>query len=83
VKRATSLYLDQALVEEAKREAQARGVSLSAVVEEALRLYLAVKKAAAGGPPAVARPAHSVVEAAAPAALAGNQWVAVLRRRGG
>jgi hypothetical protein len=82
-KKTVCLYLDAELLAEAAEQAKARGTSLSGLVEEALRLYVAYtrlvqpKKEAAPPPPQPSSPPP-----AQPPHLVNNAWVSVLRARG-
>jgi len=96
VKRVKSVALDASLLAEAEREAGRRGVAFSALVEEALRLYLSVGRLEerlasieallrqcldkAQKEPAEARGPSSRQEP--PPQLGDNLWVGILRRRG-
>lgn len=51
----TSLFLDEKLLQRARRAAQRQGVSLATVVREALAAYLAEPRAAGGVPPITGR----------------------------
>jgi len=96
VKRVKSVALDASLLAEAEREAGRRGVAFSALVEEALRLYLSVGRLEerlagieallgqcleeARREPAEARGPSGRQEP--PPQLGDNLWVGILRRRG-
>lgn len=96
MKRVKSVALDASLLAEAEREAGRRGVAFSALVEEALRLYLSVGRLEerlagieallgqcleeARRGPAEARGPSGRQEP--PPQLGGNVWVEILRRRG-
>jgi hypothetical protein len=83
-KKTACLYLDAELVAEAVELAKARDTSLSGLVEEALRLYVAYarlsrpKKEAA---PPTPQPQPSSQPPAQPSHLLNNVWVLMLRAR--
>jgi hypothetical protein len=83
-KKTVCLYLDAELLAEAAELAKARDTSLSRLVEEALRLYVAYarlsqpKKEAA---PPTTPPQPSSPPPAQPPHLLNNAWVSVLRAR--
>jgi hypothetical protein len=83
-KKTMCLYLDAELLAEAAELAKARNTSLSRLVEEALRLYVAYtrlvqpkKEAAPPTPP----PRPSSQPPAQPPHLQNNAWVSMLRAR--
>lgn len=82
-KKTACLYLDAELLAEAAELAKTRNTSLSGLVEEALRLYVAYtrlqpkKEAAPPTPP----PHPSSQPPAQPQHLLNNAWVSVLRAR--
>jgi len=88
VKRVKSVALDASLLAEAEREAGRRGVAFSALVEEALRLYLSVGRLEErlASIEALLRQclqkATEVPPQHPPQTVSGNAWVEILRRRG-
>lgn len=84
-KKTICLYLDVGLLTEAAELAKARDTSLSGLVEEALRLYVAYarlsqpKKEAA--PPTPPPPQSSSQSPAHPPHLLNNDWVLALRAK--
>jgi hypothetical protein len=82
-KKTMCLYLDAELLAEAAELAKARDTSLSGLVEEALRLYVAYarlgrpKKEAAPPTPPPPQPSSQP-----PAQLLNNAWVSMLRAKG-
>jgi hypothetical protein len=95
VKRVKSVALDASLLAEAEREAGRRGVAFSALVEEALRLYLSVGRLeerlasieALLGQCLQKEARRGPAEAQRPPQhppqiVGGNAWVEILRRRG-
>jgi hypothetical protein len=81
-KKTACLYLDVELLAEAAELAKARNTSLSGLVEDALRLYVAYtrlsqpRKEAAPPTPPPPQPSNQ------PPHLLNNAWVSVLRSRG-
>ena len=97
MKRVKSVALDASLLAEAEREAGRRGVAFSALVEEALRLYLSVGRLeerlanieALLGQCLQKEARREPAEARGPSGrqepppqLGDNLWVGILRRRG-
>ena len=94
MKRVKSVALDASLLAEAEREAGRRGVAFSALVEEALRLYLSVGRLEERLANIEALLRQCLEEARRgpaetqkppqhpPQTVGGNAWVEILRRRG-
>ncbi len=83
-KKTICLYLDVELLAEAAELAKARNTSLSGLVEEVLRLYVAYarlqpKKDAASPTPPPQTPGQPPAQ---PPHLLNNAWVSMLRARG-
>jgi hypothetical protein len=79
-KKTVCLYLDAELLAEAAELAKARGQSLSGLVEDVLRLYVALgrpKEVAPPPPPPQPQPQ----EPPQPPHLLNNAWVSVLRSK--
>ncbi len=81
-KKTMCLYLDAELLAEAAELAKARNTSLSGLVEDALRLYIAYARLSQPKKDAAPAPLQpSSQPPAQPPHLLNNAWVSVLRAR--